>query len=256
MASYLRPRRGQKTTAETQAIVLKKGEVFFEIGNSGTPTTGANAKAFGKIKMGDGTSTYSNLGYFIDVDTTAVDWTDSTGTATSAAQGADNYGLLNAITPTATIKSIFGSMKQLLFGLSTQVTSLNNDLSTINTQLSGRVIASVTADGVITSGQMLDRLYSQISTLSRDDLKRTVVEMFGNDDEITPYYFFMKSISEIRYTYATVTTSSFISYALVLRASGSERNLAEAKNGGSMGVASSPATVVPQAGFVCRIVMY
>ena len=139
MASYLRPRRGQKTTAETQAIVLKKGEVFFEIGNSGTPTTGANAKAFGKIKMGDGTSTYSNLGYFIDVDTTAVDWTDSTGTATSAAQGADNYGLLNAITPTATIKSIFGSMKQLLFGLSTQVTSLNNDLSTISTHLSNRL---------------------------------------------------------------------------------------------------------------------
>ena len=30
MASYLRPRRGKKTTAESQNIVLKRGEVFFE----------------------------------------------------------------------------------------------------------------------------------------------------------------------------------------------------------------------------------
>ena len=128
MANYLRPKRGQKTTAETQALVLKKGEIFFEIGNGGSPTTGASAKAFGKIKMGDGTSTYSNLGYFIDIDTTAVSWTDGTSTATSAAQGADYYGLLNAITPTATIKSLLGSIKGLLFGLSTGVTRLNKQM--------------------------------------------------------------------------------------------------------------------------------
>ena len=30
MASYLRPRRGKKATAESQNIVLKRGEVFFE----------------------------------------------------------------------------------------------------------------------------------------------------------------------------------------------------------------------------------
>ena len=130
MASYLRPRRGQKSTAESQAIVLKKGEVFFEIGNSGTPTTGSSAIAFGKIKMGDGSTTYSNLGYFIDVDTTAVAW-DNTGytSATSASQGADLYGNLNAITPSATVKSIFGNIKALLYKLSTQVTQLNNDLT-------------------------------------------------------------------------------------------------------------------------------
>ena len=128
MASYLRPRRGRKSTAETQAIVLKKGEVFFEIGNDGTPTTGSDAVAFGKIKMGNGLSTYQNLGYFIDVDTTAVDW-DNTGysTATSSAQGGDLYGNLNAIAPTATMKSILGNVKALLYKLSTQVTTLNND---------------------------------------------------------------------------------------------------------------------------------
>jgi hypothetical protein len=127
MANYLRPKRGKKSSAETQAIVLKKGEIFFEIGNNGKPTTGPNAISFGKIKMGDGTTTYSNLGYFTDVDTTAVDWDNSGYTsATSASQGVDLYGNLNAITPSATIKSIFGNIKALLYKLATKVTTLNN----------------------------------------------------------------------------------------------------------------------------------
>ena len=127
MASYLKPRRG--TASNSSSIVLKSGEIFFEIGNSGTPTTGSNAKAFGKIKMGDGSSAYSNLGYFIDVDTTAIDWTDSTSTATSADQGADNYQDLNSITPTATLKSILASIKNLLFNHSTQITTINSNLT-------------------------------------------------------------------------------------------------------------------------------
>lgn len=128
MASYLRPRRGKKSTAETQAIVLKKGEVFFEIGNDGTPTTGASATSFGKIKMGDGTTVYSNLGYFLDVDTSCVAW-DNTGysSATSESQGADFYGNLNSIAPTATLKSILGNIKALLYKHSTSITQLNND---------------------------------------------------------------------------------------------------------------------------------
>jgi hypothetical protein len=81
--------------------------------------------------MGDGTTTYSNLGYFIDVDTSVVDW-DNTGyaTATSKNQGADLYGNLNAIAPTATLKSILGNVKALLYKLSTQVTTLNNESTT------------------------------------------------------------------------------------------------------------------------------
>ena len=132
MASYLKPRRG--TGSDASSIVLKSGEIFFEIGNSGTPTTGSNAKSYGKIKMGNGLTSYSNLGYFIDVDTTAVDWTDSTSTATSADKGADNYQDLNAITPTATLKSILAKIKSLLFNHSTQITSLqSNKVNTSDT---------------------------------------------------------------------------------------------------------------------------
>ena len=126
MASYLRPRRGKKATAESQAIVLKKGEVFFEIDANGI-STGSSAKACGKIKMGDGSTTYSNLGYFIDVDTSVIAFTD-TATATAAAQGDDYYSQLNAIAPTATVKSIFGNVKSLLYKMATNLTELNNDI--------------------------------------------------------------------------------------------------------------------------------
>jgi hypothetical protein len=63
----------------------------------------------------------------VDVGTATTDWTD-TETATSA-QGSDNYSTLNAMSPSSTIKSLLTSIKSLLFGLSTQVTSLNTNLS-------------------------------------------------------------------------------------------------------------------------------
>ena len=62
MASYLRPRRGKKTTAESQNIVLKRGEVFFE-----SPTGGVGTGT-GRIKVGDGTTAYTTLPYFINPD--------------------------------------------------------------------------------------------------------------------------------------------------------------------------------------------
>ena len=60
MASYLRPRRGKKSTAIAQNILLKRGEVFFE-----APDTGVGTGA-GNIKIGDGTTPYVNLPYFIE----------------------------------------------------------------------------------------------------------------------------------------------------------------------------------------------
>jgi hypothetical protein len=64
----------------------------------------------------------------VDVGNAVTDWTN-TETATSAAQGSDNYETLNAMTPSSTIKSLLGSIKSLLFGLSTQVTSMNTRLN-------------------------------------------------------------------------------------------------------------------------------
>lgn len=60
MANFFKPRRGKKATAILQNIVLKRGEVFFEVPDSGVGT------GKGKIKMGDGTRTYEDLPYFYD----------------------------------------------------------------------------------------------------------------------------------------------------------------------------------------------
>ena len=63
MASYLRPRRGKKATAIAQLTAsapLKRGEVFFEVPDGGTGT-GA-----GRIKMGDGSTAYESLPYFLE----------------------------------------------------------------------------------------------------------------------------------------------------------------------------------------------
>lgn len=124
MASYLRPRRGKKSTADSSAIVLKKGEVFFEIDNNGI-STGENAKACGKIKLGNGVTVYSNLGYFIDPNVTCIDFEDDY-TATPAYNGQEYYSLINAIEPSATIKSIMGNIKALLFKAATDVTTIKN----------------------------------------------------------------------------------------------------------------------------------
>lgn len=67
MASYLRPRRGRKSTAISQNIVLKRGEIFMEVPETGVGT------GIGKIKIGDGTTAYSNLPYFINSDAATVD---------------------------------------------------------------------------------------------------------------------------------------------------------------------------------------
>ena len=104
MAIYLRPRRGKKSTAESQNIILKRGEVFFE-----SPETGVGTGA-GRIKIGDGTSTYSNLPYFleptiIDVANTSITFTEATSTTIST--------LLSAIVSGAKLNTITGNIKKL-----------------------------------------------------------------------------------------------------------------------------------------------
>lgn len=53
-----RPRRGKRSTAISKDIILHRGEVFFEV-----PETGVGTGA-GKLVMGDGTTEYKDLPYF------------------------------------------------------------------------------------------------------------------------------------------------------------------------------------------------
>lgn len=62
MAAYLKPRRGKKNTAIDQDIILKRGEIFFEVPNTGV------GSGQGNLKMGDGVTTYKNLPYYININ--------------------------------------------------------------------------------------------------------------------------------------------------------------------------------------------
>lgn len=120
MASYLRPRRGKKSTAESQALVLKRGEVFFEC-----PDTGVGTGA-GKIKVGDGSTAYSSLPYFLqqtNVENSTIGFTDTS----SATDSSNNPTYLTNIKPANSLKTIFTNLKQLLYNYNSQLTSLNND---------------------------------------------------------------------------------------------------------------------------------
>ena len=128
MASYLRPRRGKKATATSQLTAsapLKRGEVFFEV-----PDTGVGTGA-GKIKMGDGTTAYASLPYFleqptVDYTNAVVAWTNTT--AADSDPYSTNATYAGNIIPSASLKTIFTNLKKLLLNYNSQLTTLNNDL--------------------------------------------------------------------------------------------------------------------------------
>lgn len=129
MASYLRPRRGKKATATSQLTAsapLKRGEIFFEVPDTGVGT------GTGKIKMGDGTTAYASLPYFmeqptVDYTNAVVAWTNTT-TADSNPYST-NATYANNIAPNASLKTIFTNLKKLLMNYNSQLTTLNNDLA-------------------------------------------------------------------------------------------------------------------------------
>jgi hypothetical protein len=122
MTSYLRPRRGKKTTAESQNIVLKRGEVFFESPGGGVGT------GTGRIKVGDGTTAYTSLPYFLNPDNFVSNISTATVTFTETTV-TNNTTLLNRIVTGAALNTITASIKNLLSNLNGSVTKLNNDIT-------------------------------------------------------------------------------------------------------------------------------
>ena len=121
MSSYLRPRRGKQSTAAstlTSSNPLKRGEIFFEV-----PTSGVGSGQ-GKIKMGDGSTAYGSLPYFMSMDDSVVTFTDSS--ASSTWENCNSY--LGNIKTNISLPTFFANTKNLLYQLVSKVTSLNNDL--------------------------------------------------------------------------------------------------------------------------------
>lgn len=133
MASYLRPRRGKEATAISQSLVLKRGEIFFEV-----PATGVGTGS-GRIKMGDGSTPYGSLPYFldsgiVDIDSVTIGFTNSTTPSTTP-----DSVYLTAISPTTIVKDLFTALKQLLVNYSSKITYLSSYAVTTDntTQLIG-----------------------------------------------------------------------------------------------------------------------
>ena len=123
MASYLRPRRGKEATAKSQNIVLKRGEIFFE-----TPAGGVGT-GIGRLKMGDGSTSYASLPYFLkQLDLNDNNTKCAFTNVTAATDKKNNGTYLNNIAPTNSLKTLFQNIKQLLLNYNSQLTSLNNDL--------------------------------------------------------------------------------------------------------------------------------
>lgn len=121
MASKIfRPRRGKKTTMVSYGTVLAKGEMFFEVPETGVGTGPC------KIKMGDGVTAYADLPYAINMDDAVTD-VAAAEVEFNSSTSTNNTTLLTEIASGKTVASLFGAIKTLLSNLNTSVTELNND---------------------------------------------------------------------------------------------------------------------------------
>lgn len=103
----LRPPRGKQTTAESEGLILKEGGVFFE-----TPEDGVGTGA-GAIKIGDGTTEYSKLPYFIKDNTESVegilDGTLTVGKATTATKAGTSTYSTNSAKATSATSAVYSN---------------------------------------------------------------------------------------------------------------------------------------------------
>ena len=166
MASYLRPRRGKKSTATAQEVILKKGEIFFEVPETGVGT------GIGKIKMGNGTSTYSQLPYFseqVDVANSNITFTEDTNT--------DNTTLLNKVVTGGKLNIIIGAIKKLLNNFNTSINSLNSKINNTATKLNLSEIQSVEQSYIYVSPNGSDTSGSGSSSKPYRSISRAIKDI-------------------------------------------------------------------------------
>ena len=161
MAGFLRPRRGRRSTAESQAIILKRGEVFFECPDTGVGT------GTGKIKVGDGTTAYADLPYFMDLSSVTTDVAGS-AIAFTESTTTDNATLLASIKSGATLKTMISAMKKLLSNLDTSVTQLNNDLESYATtdEVTNIVNNAIESGEIIVSSSVIRKITRGTSSVN------------------------------------------------------------------------------------------
>lgn len=158
-----KPFRGFKNNANE--IILESGEVFFEMRDDITDHRGITR---GKIKMGDGTTPYPELPYFLGNDITGqlLDFDD--------VSDGDGDVDLTKIEPNKPIENIFHNLKVQLYNIINKIIAVNNDLSDqindVNTLASGK------ADGVTGPSNVM---YAKGLNLS-DDRYIQYIDSYGS----------------------------------------------------------------------------
>lgn len=153
MESYLRPRRGKASTAISQGLVLKRGEIFFEYSEEGLGIGSGN------IKMGDGTTSYSALPYFLEsASNSTIPFTDS-NTPTDKEL---NPSYLVNIKPANTLTTILTNLKRLLVNFNSQLTSLDTNKVNKNWELVESWIGTSDGDEYDLSAALKEKLMNSI----------------------------------------------------------------------------------------------
>jgi hypothetical protein len=170
MASILRPRRGKRASAEAENIVLKRGEVFFE-----SPDTGVGTGT-GRIKIGDGTTPYKDLPYFIDTTNLDIDVDDSTiefdEYTNSSSYSIENI-INNEISSGKILKNIISAIKYVLFRLKMSINQTDEKVTTIAQVATqhendiGNLITKVSSNtnSISTANTNISNLRSRVSSL-------------------------------------------------------------------------------------------
>ena len=177
MSTVFKPRRSSKgrmdqtgTTGKYAHAVLGAGELFLERQQTGTSYTEGSGSAASpvqyRMKIGDGTTEYANLGY---ADQTPVSASGAAGDGNivgNVAQDTSNGGItatfqsladkkvnsvtsnssttvanaLNSVSDNNTLKDILGALKQAVSLCNTAITSLNDELPEITFSNNNRLI--------------------------------------------------------------------------------------------------------------------
>ena len=172
MASKIfRPRRGRKLTAISKGIVLRKGEIYFEVPDSGVGTGAC------KVKMGDGVTPYERLPYAIDGGIEEVGAGTIVFDQEEFPDNVTTEDLFTEITSGSTMSRVVAAMRLILVQLSKKVTELNDNLGGIG-------------DGGSTSTSNVEELFktkydlfNKTTTISKvDGNNKSVIE---SDDAVT-----------------------------------------------------------------------
>lgn len=137
----LLPRRGKKSIMATSKAdtVLEKGELFVESSDEGIGVGHA------KIKIGDGTTAYANLGYALgDTSNDIISFTDTAET--------DITIVIERIKTESKLETLIKNIKKAI-----QLLKSNDDI------INGKII-NLTAGGVITEVKIVNTLPSDAAS--------------------------------------------------------------------------------------------